>query len=47
MAALNRRESRGAHQRDDFPQTRSEYEMNQRIWLCNGKLVSDFEGFAA
>ena len=47
MAALNRRESRGAHQRDDFPQTRSEYEMNQRIWLSDGKLVSSFEGFAA
>ena len=43
MSALNRRESRGAHQRDDFPQTRREYGMNQRIWLAEGKLVSSFE----
>jgi succinate dehydrogenase/fumarate reductase flavoprotein subunit len=47
VAALNRRESRGAHQRDDFPQSCPEYEMNQRIWLSDGKLVSSFEGFAA
>jgi succinate dehydrogenase/fumarate reductase flavoprotein subunit len=44
MSALNRRESRGAHQREDFPRTRCEYEMNQRIWLASGKLVSSFEG---
>jgi len=42
MSALNRRESRGAHQRNDFPETRSEYELNQQIWLADGKLVSSF-----
>jgi succinate dehydrogenase / fumarate reductase flavoprotein subunit/fumarate reductase (CoM/CoB) subunit A len=47
MSALNRQESRGAHQRDDFPETRSEYEMNQRIWLADGKLVSSFEDMRA
>jgi succinate dehydrogenase/fumarate reductase flavoprotein subunit len=47
MSALNRRESRGAHQRNDFSQTRREYEMNQRIWLSGGKLVSSFEGLGA
>ena len=44
MSALQRRESRGAHQRDDFPETRREYERNQRVWLGDGKLVSSFEG---
>jgi succinate dehydrogenase/fumarate reductase flavoprotein subunit len=44
MSALQRRESRGAHQRDDFPETRREYERNQRVWLADGKLVSSFEG---
>jgi succinate dehydrogenase/fumarate reductase flavoprotein subunit len=43
MAALNRRESRGAHQRDDFPQARPEYQCNQRIWLSGGELVSSFQ----
>jgi succinate dehydrogenase/fumarate reductase flavoprotein subunit len=47
MSALNRQESRGAHQRDDFPDTRSEYGMNQRIWLADGKLVSSFEELRA
>jgi succinate dehydrogenase / fumarate reductase flavoprotein subunit/fumarate reductase (CoM/CoB) subunit A len=42
MAALNRRESRGAHQRDDFPQTRAEYQRNQRISLSSGEFVSSF-----
>ena len=44
MSALHRRESRGAHQRNDFPATRSEYERNQRVWLANGRLASSFEG---
>ena len=42
MSALKRRESRGAHQRDDFPETRSEYKLNQRIWLADGNLASSF-----
>jgi succinate dehydrogenase/fumarate reductase flavoprotein subunit len=42
LSALNRPESRGAHQRSDFPQTRAQYEINQRVWLESGKLVSSF-----
>ena len=44
LSALHRRESRGAHQRDDFPTTRPEYDKNQRLWLASGKLTSSFEG---
>jgi succinate dehydrogenase/fumarate reductase flavoprotein subunit len=44
LSALRRRESRGAHQRNDFPETRGEYQKNHRVWLANGKLVSSFEG---
>jgi succinate dehydrogenase / fumarate reductase flavoprotein subunit/fumarate reductase (CoM/CoB) subunit A len=47
LSALYRRESRGAHQRDDFPATRPEYEQNQHLWLAHGKLVSSFEELRA
>jgi succinate dehydrogenase/fumarate reductase flavoprotein subunit len=42
VAALNRRESRGAHQRDDFPETLDAYQMSQRISLDGGELTSSF-----
>ena len=42
LAALNRRESRGAHQRDDFPETLDSYQRSQQITLDNGELASSF-----
>jgi succinate dehydrogenase/fumarate reductase flavoprotein subunit len=42
VAALNRRESRGAHQRLDFPHTLDAFQVNQRIALTNGEIVSNF-----
>ena len=43
LAALNRTESRGAHQREDFMQTDPEQAHNQRLRLnADGVLVSDF-----
>jgi succinate dehydrogenase/fumarate reductase flavoprotein subunit len=48
VSALGRQESRGAHQRTDFPQTHPDYELNQRVWLEDGNLVSSFaEGWRA
>ena len=43
IAALNRRESRGAHQRLDFPETLEAYQVSQRLVLSDGEIVSSFE----
>jgi len=43
VAGLNRRESRGAHQRLDFPEISDDYRTNQRIWLADGEISSSFE----
>ncbi len=42
LGALQRRESRGAHQRVDFPETSEAYQINQRITLAGDTLVSSF-----
>ena len=39
QAALNRTESRGAHQREDFPGMLQEWNVNQVIRLKDGKLA--------
>jgi succinate dehydrogenase/fumarate reductase flavoprotein subunit len=44
VAALHRRESRGAHQRLDFPQTLDAFQVNQGIALADGEIVSSFAG---
>jgi succinate dehydrogenase / fumarate reductase flavoprotein subunit/fumarate reductase (CoM/CoB) subunit A len=41
-AALRRQESRGAHQRDDFPKAVDRYLANQQLSLRDGELVSAF-----
>ena len=40
LAALNRKESRGAHQRLDYPQTEAEFERNQVLTLDHQSLAS-------
>jgi succinate dehydrogenase/fumarate reductase flavoprotein subunit len=42
VAALHRRESRGAHQRDDFPETQEAYRRSQHLWLDGDDMTSSF-----
>ena len=41
LSALSRTESRGAHQREDWPQTDPAQAHNQRLHLYDGKLIAD------
>ena len=41
--ALNRKESRGAHYRDDYPKQSETYEKNSLIKKINNQLVLSFE----
>ena len=42
VAAISRRESRGAHYRVDFPDTDKSYEARSIIWKENGVICGDF-----
>jgi succinate dehydrogenase/fumarate reductase flavoprotein subunit len=46
-AALGRQESRGAHQRDDFPKADDRFLANQRLTLDGGEIVTAFRKVAA
>jgi succinate dehydrogenase/fumarate reductase flavoprotein subunit len=41
--ALAREESRGAHQRNDFPTSDDKFLANQRLWLDRGAFASSFQ----
>jgi succinate dehydrogenase/fumarate reductase flavoprotein subunit len=43
-AALARRESRGAHQREDFPETRPDFALSQRIVMNTGEISASLGG---
>jgi succinate dehydrogenase/fumarate reductase flavoprotein subunit len=43
QCALNRTESRGAHQREDFPQMSPQWQVRQRVMLQGGKLAISTE----
>jgi succinate dehydrogenase / fumarate reductase flavoprotein subunit len=47
QCALNRTESRGAHQREDFPQMSPQWQLRQRVTMHYGKLAISTEPAAA
>jgi succinate dehydrogenase / fumarate reductase flavoprotein subunit len=47
QCALNRTESRGAHQREDFPQMSPQWQVRQRVTLRDGKIAITTEPTAA
>ena len=46
QCALNRTESRGAHQREDHPQMQPQWQAHQRVTLRDGKLTITSEPVA-